>query len=280
MTTVRRARHRSFISFRPGFLSLVFFCCLSARAIASPADSRTVGRKTHVVTATGRRGMHAMLAACTLLAVAASSSDPWPAAASAVADETPDSYTTAYLNVTCYDAATGDVIQSDKSEIGKFGEYHVGAANGVLLHVIGADGDRNGCASPVHGAPAVPPASGPWIALVRRGKCSFQTKVDNARRAGASAVIVYNDRDNADLDKMKLQPSDPSEYAAPAAFAHTPLGRRRRRLPSGPALPALPGSRRRLRRRRDPSTPSPTTTAKSHKPVVVQSEPGSECAVV
>jgi hypothetical protein len=64
----------------------------------------------------------------------------------------------------------------------------------------------------VHGEhePTVP---GPWIALVRRGKCSFQRKVDNARQAGASAVIVYNDREAIDLDKMKLLPSDPSEYA-------------------------------------------------------------------
>ncbi|XP_015374518.1 PREDICTED: protein goliath isoform X1 [Diuraphis noxia] len=155
--------------------------------------------------------MHAMLAVWTLLGVAASS-DPWPAAASTV-DETADSYTTAYLNVTSYDVATGVVVQTEKSEIGKFGEYHVGAASGMLLHVIGTDGDRNGCAPPVHGV-REPPDAGPWIALVRRGKCSFQTKVDNARRAGASAVIVYNDREATDLDKMKLLPSDPRNVSA------------------------------------------------------------------
>lgn len=154
--------------------------------------------------------MHAMLAAWTLLGVAASS-DPWPAAASTV-DETAYSYTTAYLNVTSYDVTTGKMVRSEKSEIGKFGEYHVGAASGELLHVIGMDGDRNGCAPPLHGDPQELPTAGPWIALVRRGKCSFQTKVDNARRAGASAVIVYNDRDATELDKMKLLPSEPSEY--------------------------------------------------------------------
>lgn len=153
--------------------------------------------------------MHAMLAAWMLIGVAASS-DPWPAAASTV-DEQADSYTTAYLNVTSFDVSTGDVVQSEKSEIGKFGEYHVGAATGVLLHVVGTDGDRNGCAEPVHSIQEMP-TTGSWIALVRRGKCSFQQKVENARRAGASAVIVYNDREATDLDKMKLQPSDPSEY--------------------------------------------------------------------
>lgn len=153
--------------------------------------------------------MNAFLAAWTVLGVAASS-EPWPAAASTV-DETADSYTTAYLNVTSYDVATGLMIQTDKSEIGKFGEYHVGSASGVLLHVVGTDDDRNGCAAPVRGV-RQPPSGGPWIALVRRGKCSFQNKVDNARLAGASAVIVYNDRDSTDLDKMKLMPSEPSEY--------------------------------------------------------------------
>ncbi|XP_050544845.1 E3 ubiquitin-protein ligase goliath-like [Daktulosphaira vitifoliae] len=159
--------------------------------------------------------MLAMLAACTLFTVAASStssSDPWPAAVSS-ADESNDSYTTAYLNVTYYDVDTGMVIQSDKSEIGKFGEYHVGAATGRLVQMLGTDGDRNGCAPPVRTIPEFLPG-GPWIALVRRGKCSFQTKVDNARRAGASAVIVYNDREATDLDKMKLLPSDPRNLSA------------------------------------------------------------------
>lgn len=168
-------------------------------------------RKTAADTV-GRAAMRAVLAAWTVLGVAASS-DPWPSAAASAnaAEETADSYTTAYLNVTSYDMATGLMAQSDKSEIGKFGEYHVGVAAGVLLHVVGADGDRNGCAPPVHGVQKLPAVVGPWIALVRRGKCSFQNKVDNARRAGASAVIVYNDRESSDLDKMKLLPSDPSE---------------------------------------------------------------------
>ncbi|XP_050434290.1 E3 ubiquitin-protein ligase goliath isoform X2 [Adelges cooleyi] len=165
--------------------------------------------------------MHVMLAAWTLLGVAvssssspASSSDPWPAAVSSSPDESNDSYTTAYLNVTCYDVATGAVIQSDKSEIGKFGEYHVGTASGRLVQMLGMDGDRNGCAPPVRVAPDPTFGSGPWIALVRRGKCSFQIKVDNARRAGASAIIVYNDREATDLDKMKLLPSDPRNVSA------------------------------------------------------------------
>lgn len=152
--------------------------------------------------------MHAMLAAWTLLGVAASS-DPWPAAASTV-DETSDSYTTAYLNVSSYNVATGELVQSEKSEIGKFGEYHVGSASGTLVHMLGTDGDRNGCATPIRGFPKLPTV-GPWIALVRRGDCSFQIKVDNARRAGASAVIVYNNRESADLDKMQLSHNDPSK---------------------------------------------------------------------
>lgn len=179
----------------------------SNNIVRRPVTAKTADTNTRLAAAV----MRAMLAAWTLLGVAASS-DPWPAAASTI-DETTDSYTTAYLNVTSYDVNTGLMIQSEKSEIGKFGEYHVGAAYGVLMHVVGTDGDRNGCSPPVRGAHE-PPVTGPWIALVRRGKCSFQNKVDNARRAGASAVIVYNDRESTDLDKMKLLPSDPSELTS------------------------------------------------------------------
>lgn len=47
-----------------------------------------------------------------------------------------------------------------------------------------------------------PPATGfpldvPWIAVVRRGNCSYLAKAKNAARAGASGVVVYNDVEGA-----------------------------------------------------------------------------------
>lgn len=48
------------------------------------------------------------------------------------------------------------------------------------------------------------PPPGTWIALIKRGGCNFEIKVENAFRSNAAGVLVYNDRDSELLDKMKL----------------------------------------------------------------------------
>ncbi|KJE95678.1 hypothetical protein CAOG_06105 [Capsaspora owczarzaki ATCC 30864] len=45
-----------------------------------------------------------------------------------------------------------------------------------------------------------------WVALVRRGDCSFMTKIANAEAAGASSVIVYNDNPSEGL--LLMQPEN------------------------------------------------------------------------
>lgn len=115
-----------------------------------------------------------------------------------------DSYTTAYLNITYMDHETKR-FRTEKSEIGKFGDGRVGPAAGVLVHVSSWEGDHTGCAAPLRsswGKGALP--GEPWIALVKRGQCNFEVKVENAFRHNASAVLVYNDRESPNLDKMKL----------------------------------------------------------------------------
>lgn len=120
------------------------------------------------------------------------------------------SYTTAYINVTYLDPVTNK-IKSEKSEIGKFGDGKVSSASGLLIHVSSSEGEYTGCASPLRsssGDGSLPQE--PWIALVKRGQCNFEVKVDNAFKHNASAVLVYNDRESATLDKMKL--TGTSEY--------------------------------------------------------------------
>lgn len=115
-----------------------------------------------------------------------------------------NSYTTAYLNVTYIDLETKKLKQ-EKSEIGKFGDGKVGTAFGVLVHVSSWEGSHTGCAAPLRssfGDGSLPKE--PWIALVKRGQCNFEVKVENAFRHNASAVLVYNDRESPTLDKMKL----------------------------------------------------------------------------
>lgn len=115
-----------------------------------------------------------------------------------------NSYTTAYLNVTYIDPETKK-LRTEKSEIGKFGDGRVGPAFGVLVHVSSWEGGFTGCAAPLRssfGDGSLPQE--PWIALVKRGQCNFEVKVDNALRHNASAILVYNDRESPTLDKMKL----------------------------------------------------------------------------
>ncbi|TNN21869.1 E3 ubiquitin-protein ligase RNF128 [Liparis tanakae] len=54
-------------------------------------------------------------------------------------------------------------------------------------------GDPRGCGpDPVYAA-----GSPPWIALVKRGNCTFGEKINAAKRQGAAGVLVYNADDNA-----------------------------------------------------------------------------------
>ncbi|XP_045504825.1 protein goliath-like isoform X2 [Colias croceus] len=131
---------------------------------------------------------------------------------------TSDTYTIANINIT-YEDEHGEIF-NDTSEVrkthfasqftGKYGEGYIGSARGMAVHVRarGPDGehDHTGCKWPLLSvaAPHDPLPSEPWIAVIRRGSCNFEIKVQNAWRANASAVLIYNDRDTTLLEKMKL----------------------------------------------------------------------------
>lgn len=83
-----------------------------------------------------------------------------------------------------------------------------GPASGELVHVTAPvkPNDHTGCQMPFESSRShkqLPPP-GTWIALIKRGGCNFEIKVENAFRSNAAGVLVYNDRDSASLDKMKL----------------------------------------------------------------------------
>ena len=119
----------------------------------------------------------------------------------------------AYLNVT-YVGLDGE-IRSDTSETGKYGETYIGPAVGTLIHVRSRDtGESTACFLPLvtnSTADHKLPSSEPWIALIKRGGCDFAVKVRNALRYNASAVLIYNDRESPNLDKMSIPP-ELSEY--------------------------------------------------------------------
>ncbi|XP_072945541.1 E3 ubiquitin-protein ligase goliath [Epargyreus clarus] len=124
-------------------------------------------------------------------------------------DEKPlDTYTVANINIT-YEDEHGETY-TETSESGKYGEGYISSSRGMAVHVrakgIGGALDHTGCTWPLLSTaqPDQPLPTQPWIAVMRRGSCNFEIKVQNAWRANASAVIIYNDRDTTALEKMKL----------------------------------------------------------------------------
>jgi PA domain len=91
------------------------------------------------------------------------------------------------------------------AELGKFSEGHIASSSGLLVHVQSVNSTSDhACTMPLKpiGGDALP--SEPWIALIRRGHCSYEQKVDNAFKSNASAVLIFNDRESPVLQKMRV----------------------------------------------------------------------------
>lgn len=95
--------------------------------------------------------------------------------------------------------------------------FFLGSAFGELVHVTSRvrPDDHTGCQVPFASSRSdktLPAPGTPWIALIKRGRCNFENKVENAFRSNAAGVLVYNDRDSATLDKMKLSSDSRRKY--------------------------------------------------------------------
>jgi len=114
-----------------------------------------------------------------------------------------DEYTLATVNVTYVDV---DDVHDETSEVGKYGTGRVASTSGVLVHIwtstegLGNASSHHGCEPGYENrVPSVP-----WIALVRRGRCNFDDKLEAAFLNNASALVVYNNKDDG-LQKMTLR---------------------------------------------------------------------------
>ncbi|XP_055599884.1 E3 ubiquitin-protein ligase goliath-like [Uranotaenia lowii] len=117
-----------------------------------------------------------------------------------------DSYTLAFLTHS-YVNNDSEVV-TDQDEAGKYGEGHIFNRTGKLVHITRSNDveDHFACTENLTGtggAP-LPPANEPWIALIKRGNCNFEEKVKHVYQRGASAAIIYNDKSDPRLDKMKI----------------------------------------------------------------------------
>ncbi|XP_013392849.1 E3 ubiquitin-protein ligase RNF130 [Lingula anatina] len=113
-------------------------------------------------------------------------------------------YYTACVNITYTDASG-----RHHRPLQDIGKYSMGStiarAYGHVHHVVTKDGSHYGCTIPVN----VIDRGQPWIALVKRGQCRFQDKIYNAAKLrGATAVVVYNDREENPLVVMDHEVED------------------------------------------------------------------------
>ncbi|XP_050068958.1 E3 ubiquitin-protein ligase goliath [Anopheles maculipalpis] len=118
-----------------------------------------------------------------------------------------ESFTMAVLNYS-YIGSDGHLVELGGNESAKYGEGRILHRSGILVHVSSSvnRSDHTGCYkhwSGTLGEP-IPDRNTPWIALVRRGGCNFEDKVKHGYEHGAGGVIIYNDKDDTRLDKMKI----------------------------------------------------------------------------
>lgn len=94
---------------------------------------------------------------------------------------------TAVVEMSFFNSQSNDTVDQ-YCECGVYGRNSplVGAAGYVTL----PSGDPKGCGpDPVYNRNSSSP---PWIALVKRGNCTFSEKINAAKRQGAAGVVVYN----------------------------------------------------------------------------------------
>ncbi|KAF6201457.1 hypothetical protein GE061_003848 [Apolygus lucorum] len=110
----------------------------------------------------------------------------------AESDSERDCHATAFVGTVYRDQ--GGTEYASRSEIGAYADGYASPASGLLLKPP----DDAGCSAPLDDR------HGPWIALVRRGGCSIETKIENALRAKATAIIIYSTRDSLNLSKARV----------------------------------------------------------------------------
>lgn len=100
------------------------------------------------------------------------------------------------------DSKTGEPVVSSE-EYGHYGtKSRIAGESGVLVHVRSINNVTEGCdlIDPV----IVPQKK--WIALIKRGNCSFNSKIYFAtKKSNASAVVLYN-------NQSKPRPQDKQEH--------------------------------------------------------------------
>lgn len=119
----------------------------------------------------------------------------------------------AFINYT-YTNGDGQMISISREQA-KYGEGQIKGVGGRLIHITNEfnHDDHSACTTEIRGTHGdeLPMPGIPWIALIRRGNCTFEEKVRHAYIKRAIGVIIYNDKETTVLDKMKILDKE-SEY--------------------------------------------------------------------
>lgn len=122
---------------------------------------------------------------------------------------TMDFYNFAFLNWSYVDSQNIGREVDFSEEKARYGEGRVLNVTGRLIHISTADdiSDDFACTPYIRGTLGMPlPDKGvTWIALVRRGRCTFEDKVKHVHQYNAAGVIIYNDKQVMQLEKMQIK---------------------------------------------------------------------------
>ena len=112
------------------------------------------------------------------------------------------------LEIRYNNSKTGELVV-DTGEYGHYGTQsrHAGES-GILVHVQSVCKQPEGCGPGWAGCAPIEPKLVPqkkWIALIRRGNCSFNQKIHYATKvSNASAVVLYNNQSLQQGDQVYI----------------------------------------------------------------------------
>jgi len=137
------------------------------------------------------------------------------------ARETQDIYWKAWLNFS-YHIKENHTLHTERKETGRYSNVdNPQDVSGVAIELISENPlstgrvykvDRTGCNPPFLKSF---PKNHEWIAVIKRGECSYTQKIKNAIKVNASGVLIYdNDEDSNDLQAMP----NPAGSTIPSVF--------------------------------------------------------------
>jgi len=143
-------------------------------------------------------------------------------------------YYTAFLNISYFDKNRG-VFHTEKTETGRYSTSTPNDFWGTVVPLISnltvsskknlsVHYETNGCSGPfVRNWPQ----DKPWIALIKRGDCTFSQKIQSAESLNASGVLIYDhESGSTGLQSMKVSPG----LSIPSVFTYNWKGKEIDRL--------------------------------------------------